>query len=506
MIGSCQSDNSEESVNSEPEEVDRNMFGKGMPRGLITNTDNAIPGYIMFSVTNSASTYLINRKGEVVHEWKSNYGVQGAYINDDGSIVVNANDVDFPIFAGGGESGRLQKLTWDSKLLWDFEYGNEEEHHHHDFAVMPNGNILAIAWEAKTSEEVLAVGRNPDQIPEAGLWPEKIVEIKPDGKYHGDIVWEWHIWDHLIQDFDKSKANFGNPSDHPELLDINKGRPMPPVITQDSMDILQAKGGQWRNRTAANRGSDIYHFNALNYNSDLDQITFSSPSLSEIFIIDHSTTSQEAASHHGGRYGKGGDFLYRWGNPQNYGRGDSTDQKLFSQHDIRWIEEGKPGAGNLTVFNNDVEGGPDSLDYSSVLEIAPPMDKEGNYTISKGKSFGPEEPGWKYISDDTISFFASFISGAHRMENGNTLINEGTKGRFFEVTPDRDIVWEYWVPYRGEIRKPNGDPYPPVPFTHIQFRSTFIPADHPAFDGKEMAPIDPQPEPFILPPQEKKEN
>ncbi|MEX2565600.1 MAG: aryl-sulfate sulfotransferase [Cyclobacteriaceae bacterium] len=477
---------------------DRNMFGHGIPRGLTIKSDGLTEGYVMFAVPNSASVYLINRKGEVVHEWKGNYGVLGAYLRDDGSLVQNAHDPDFPVFAGGGETGRLQKITWDNKIIWDFEYANEEFHAHHDFVVMPNGNVLAIAWEAKTAGEVLAAGRKPELIPKAGLWPDKIVEIEPQGGRGGKVVWEWHIWDHLIQDYDPKKANYGNSSEHPELLDLNIGDSLPPLISQDSLDILKAQGRAWRNESPENRGSDVYHLNSIKYNAELDQIAFSSPILSEIFIIDHSTTSKEAAGHTGGRWGKGGDFLYRWGNPQNYQRGDSTNRKLFFQHDIRWIEKGKPGAGNLTVFNNDIPN-KDSMNYSAIHEIHPPTDQDGNYLLEKGKSFGPEEPGWTYIAPDSVSFYSSFISSAHRMNNGNTFINEGAKGRFFEVTKEGKIVWEYLNPYRGEIRRPNGDPIPVMPMTYFGFRSTFIPADHPAFVNRKLEPIDPQPKVFILP-------
>lgn len=503
MIG-CNAPKPEEVTTAEkPEEgkeKDRNMFGLGIPRGLTLNTDKATPGYVMFPVTNSALTYLINRKGEVVHQWKGNYGVMGAYLSDDGSLIQNAFDPDFPVFAGGGESGRLQKISWEGKILWDFEYANEEYHAHHDFAVLPNGNILAIAWEAKGYDEVLAAGRKADMIPKAGLWPDKIVEIEPLDKMHGKVVWEWHIWDHLIQNHDPAKANYGNPADHPELLDVNIGDPLPAPITQDSMDILKASHQSWRNQTVDNRGSDVYHVNAINYNADLDQITFSSPDLSEIFIIDHSTTTKEAAGHSGGRWGKGGDFLYRWGNPQNYQRGDSTLQKLFHQHDVRWIEPGKPGAGNLTVFNNDIHGRADSMNYSAIYELTPPRDQQGHYIIEKNQPFGPEKPSWVYTAADTISFWSSFISGAHRMKNGHTFITEGTKARSFEVTPQGEIVWEYLNPYRGEIRHPNGDPVNPIPFTHFQFRTTFIPADHPGLAGRQLEPLDPQPDVFVLPP------
>lgn len=478
---------------------DRNMFGLHIPRGLKINSPDVADGYVLFAVPNSASFYLINRRGEVVHEWKGNYGVLGGYLQNDGSLIQTAVDPDFPVFAGGGEAGRIQKISWDSKILWDFEYANEDHLHHHDLTVMPNGHILAIAWTAKTAEQVAAAGRKPNMIPKAGLWPDEIVEIEPEGKTGGKIVWEWHIWDHLIQDYDAKKANYGKPANHPELLDFNVGDTVPPMISQDSMDILHKQGFAWRNQTPENIGSEVYHFNAIHYNPDLDQIVFSSPNLSEIFIIDHSTTTKEAAGHTGGRWGKGGDFLYRWGNPKNYHHGDSSNQMLFGQHNIHWIEKGKPGAGNLMVFNNDIPVYKDSTVCSAVYEFIPPTDDKGNYLLRKDTTFGPDKPVWSYVAPDSLSFWSSFISGAMRMSNGNTFINEGAKARFFEVTPDGKIVWEYLNPYRGNITKPNGDLVNPIPLTYFEFRATFIPADHPGLANKKLEPIMPQPTTFVLP-------
>ena len=480
--------------------MERNMFGHGIRRGLTVTSDGLAEGYVLFAVPNSALVYLINRQGEVVHQWKGNYGgmARTTYLMDDGSIIQNTVDPDFPVFAGGGEAGRIQKISWDSKVVWDFEYADEEAHVHHDISAMPNGNILAIAWEAKTANEALAAGRKPELIPKAGLWPDKIIEIQPQGHRGGKIVWEWHMWDHLIQDFDSRKANYGRPGDHPELLDFNVGTPVPPLISQDSMDVLKKMGRAWRNHTPENRGSDAYHVNAIDYNAELDQIAFSSPALSEIFVIDHSTTTQEAAGHKGGRYGKGGDFLYRWGNPANYRQGDSTHRTLFRQHDIRWIEKGKPGAGNFTVFNNDVHNR-NRMNYSAVYELVPPMDEKGNYIKEKGKAFGPAKPVWSYVAPDTVSFYSNFISCAHRMDNGNTFVNEGAKGRFFEVTSEGKIVWEYLNPYRGDLRQPNGDPIPAGPLTFIQFRSAFIPASHPALANRKLEPLNPQPKVFVAP-------
>jgi hypothetical protein len=152
------------SIEEKPEgPPDRNMFGLYMPRALIKTNENLSPGYILFCVPNSESTYLINRTGEVVHKWKDNYSPMGVYLQVDGSLFQNVHDPGFPVFAGGGQTGRLQKIAWGSKILWDYESSNEEYHTHHDFHVMPNGNILSIAWEAITKDQAIALGRNPDK-------------------------------------------------------------------------------------------------------------------------------------------------------------------------------------------------------------------------------------------------------------------------------------------------------------------------------------------------------
>ncbi len=484
----------------------RNMFGHFVPRGLIKTTEGLAPGYVMFAVPASGLTYLVNREGQVVHQWKGTYSAFNPYIMDDGSIFVGENDPDYPVFGFGGPYGRIQHIDWDGKILWSYELANDKQILHHDFAVKPNGNILAIVYDAISYEEAMELGRAPHRTPLSGPWMEKVIEIEPEGESGGKIVWEWNLIDHLIQDSDPDKLNYGDPALNPGLIDFNMGDSVPPALSQDSLDAMRKAGQGGRNLTRYNRGSDLFHFNAINYNPELQQIVISSPELSEVLIIDQSTTSEEAASHEGGRSGRGGDVLYRWGNPENYRHGDSTARKLMYQHDVRWIEPGKPGAGHLTVFNNNAPNVPDSLNYTTVFELETPLQADGTYRQEADGRYGPESPAWMYMAPDTLSFFASFISGAHRMENGNTLINAGPAGRFFEVTPEREIVWEYWNPYRGQEREPNGDPLDPMPMVYSTFRATFIPADHPALKGKELKPLDPQPEPYVMqkPPEEEK--
>ena len=247
------------------------------------------------------------------------------------------------------------------------------------------------------------------------LLPDYLIEVKPTLPYGGTIVWEWHIWDHMIQDFSAAKNNFGVVASHPELIDVNG-----PGI----------KIPQFWN-----------HVNGIDYNAVLDQIMISVRGNSELMVIDHGITRTQAATHAGGRYGKGGDILYRWGYAQQYDRGTGNDRKLYQQHHTHWIEPGLPGAGNILIFNNGLGRG-----YSSVDEIVPPASSSGAYTITGNAAFGPTAATWTYVGSPTSSFFSGEISGAQRLPNGNTLITEGVKGNLFEVTSAGEIVWRYVNP------------------------------------------------------------
>jgi hypothetical protein len=308
----------------------------------------------------------------------------------------------------------LQIIGWDGEVEWDYRLSDGNRYQHHDIVPMPNGNVLALAWEFKSRDEALAAGRKPDLLDGDKLFPESIVEIKPTGPTSGDVVWEWHLWDHLVQDFDSTKANYGTVAEHPELLDIN---------------FINGKGSDWN------------HSNGIDYNPDLDQIIINMRSMSEFYVIDHSTTTAEARVSAGGKQGKGGDFLYRWGNPQGYLRGRERDRTLWVQHNAHWIHPGLPGAGDILVFNNG-DGRPGG-NSSSVDQLHPPITAGGGYRLDAGKTYGPKELVWTYSATPKPDFYSSFISGSQRLPNGNTLICSGATSRFFEVTPEGEIVWEY---------------------------------------------------------------
>jgi hypothetical protein len=146
------------------------------------------------------------------------------------------------------------------------------------------------------------------------------------------------------------------------------------------------------------------------------------------------------------------------------------------------------------VFNNNVSG--PAGHHSAVLEFVPPMQSDGSYVVPEKGPFGPTEPVWKYEAPDKKSFHSGFISGARRLPGGNTLICSGADGRIFEVTREGKIVWEYWDPYSGQVRQPDGTlPQPVGEHTYAVFRAVKIPPQHPALAGRTLRPIDPQPQP-----------
>ena len=379
----------------------------------VTAAGEPYDGYTLISPNNVGNSYLLDMNGVAVKTWHgTGHPASMAYMLADSSILRPSMDP-VGLFQAGGAGGRIQRIDGADVVVWDFLFSTSDHQQHHDIEPMPGGNVLLIAWERKTQAEAEAAGR---QFIDRDMWPTLIVEVEPAGSSGGRVVWEWHAWDHLIQDVDPGLPNYGVISEHPELIDINASTVGP-------------EGGDW------------LHANAIDYHPQFDQILLSSKKTSEFYVIDHSTTSEEAAGHTGGNSGMGGDILYRWGNPQVYDRGDAADQYYYVIHGANWIDEGLPGAGHILTFNNGDRPGYVN-DYSTVAEIVPPVDEFGHYTIGPTASFGPDAPVWTH--GGPAGFYGGPRQcGAFRLPNGNTLISLAPGGVIFEVTAAGATVWEY---------------------------------------------------------------
>ncbi|MEI6683506.1 MAG: aryl-sulfate sulfotransferase [Bacteroidota bacterium] len=444
-------------------------FSQTRTMGLFLNdTLKAFHGYTVFAPKHNTMTYIINNEGRKCHEWSASTYPPGqtVYLLENGDLLRTCM-VQGGLSSGGGEGGRIEEYDWNDNLVWQFDYSTASYTQHHDIKRLPNGNIIMLVDEKKTLAEAIAAGFNPSNfqpevLQKGYMLPDCIIEIQPTYPVGGNVVWEWHVWDHLIQDYDASKLNYGVVSAHPELIDCDGDHRALPCF--------------WN------------HMNCIDYNPALNQIVMSVRGNSELWIVDHSTTTAQSAGHTGGVHNRGGDLLYRWGNPLTYGAGTISNQKYYEQHDVEWIKPGCPGAGDLMCFNNGV-----GRNYSSIDEIVPPVDASGNYPLVTGTAFGPASLTWTYVATPPQSLFALDISGAQRLPNGNTLIDNGPLGTFTEVTPAGEIVWKYIDPVDNAGPMWQGDSIPhdsihPDETLNSVFRVYRYAPGYAGFTGRDLTP------------------
>jgi hypothetical protein len=412
--------------------------------GLIRGDTTACPGYTLLAPMASNWVYLLDNKGRPVHRWHSAWsGAFATYLLEDGLLLR---------MGAGAINGRIELLDWAGDVTWSFVSPDSSFFPHHDAIRLPSGNILMIVYEYKTRAAAIAAGRDPARLLDNYLLPDGLREIDPATD---SVVWEWHAWDHLVQQYDTTRANYGVVRSHPELIDVNYG---------------------------PNR-ADWLHCNGIDYNAALDQVIISNRNFGELWVIDHGTTTAEARGHDGGRYGMGGDLLYRWGNPWVYKAGDTTGQHLYGQHNARWIRPGQRGAGNVLVFNNGYQR--PGTGFSTVEELTLPCDSLGRYTRPvPGQPFGPTAPVWVYGATPPEQFCSATISGAQRLPDGHTLVCQGEKGRIFEVGPDSQLVWEYVNPVSDTGVLHQGD----IDAGCSVFRATRYPPDYPGLAGRALVP------------------
>lgn len=434
--------------------------------GLISyNQSKSYDGYNLIYPHNQPHVYLLNNCGELVHMWEGEENTRPgntAYLLDDGRLVKTtrpASVVSDPIWAGGG-GATVEIRSWNNDLEWSFTLNDSTDRLHHDIEVLEKGGkltIAMIAWEKKNFEELLEAGRDTTVLERREFWPDYILEVDPETD---EIIWEWHVWDHLIQDRDASLSNFGNISENPGKVNINH-------------DFDGSGNPDWM------------HSNALDYDPRWDFLILSVPYFSEIWVIDHTTTTEQARGDSGGLSGKGGDLMYRWGNPQIYNQGDTSDQRLFFQHDANFIYDFipafDPNFGKIAVFNNRI-----GEDFSAATILDHGFDMYTWEFPFDGQVFGPTEPELTLTHpDNPQKVYSTGLSSFQYLPNGNYLITAGRTGYTFELTPDNEIVWEYITPLKAGFPVMQGDTSL-TSGSNLTFRLKRYPNDYSAFDGRDL--------------------
>ncbi|MEI6765903.1 MAG: T9SS type A sorting domain-containing protein [Bacteroidota bacterium] len=360
--------------------------------------------YTLYATKNGTQAYLIDTAdAPVIYKtWTFSSSKKSAYSSYliPGDTLVRSYKPSGNTWNTGPCHGGIQKIAWDGTIAWDYVYyQNGSYSPHHDICPMPNGNVLLICYEAKTAADATQAGCSSN----AAIYSEKIIEVKPTGATTGTIVWEWHLWDHLCQNYNSLKDNYVTSIvANPQLMNINY--------------------------TGTGTLPDRYHMNGIDYNANLDQIVFSMHFMNSAFVIDHSTTTSEAAGHTGGNSGKGGDFLYRWGNPASYG---ATGTAIFNViHDAHWISSDNPNYPDyLAAFEND----PGS---NSKVNIWNPPDSGYNYAHTYGTAYAPAAPNYTFTS----VFTSNNEGNSQQLPNGNMLVNNSF-GAVYEVNAAGTQIW-----------------------------------------------------------------
>ena len=388
--------------------------------GTVLNEPGAFDGYTLFAKHRGA--YLIDNAGQLRHKWDLPEGAIQVKLMSNGNLLMRSSDRLFELDAAGDEIWRT-KAAPGARI-------------HHDYLRLHNGNILLLLRSFKDKPELVAAGADPQFAPER-LFYSHLAEIAPTPPEGGEVVWEWSPWDHLIQDHDPSKPNFGVVGDHPERLDLNY-----PLAGLAAVRARLLRGRRFGS------GDNWMHANAIDYHEELDLVMITVRHWSELWVVDRGTTTEEAK-------GRSGDLLYRWGNPRTYRRGTAADQRLFWPHHAHWIKSA-PGAGNVLVFNNGWEFAGYQRDHSSIVELAWPG-LAGLQRPMPDRAWSPPEPSWEYTASPPSEFLSYRAGGVQRLPNGNTLICVAEQGVLVEVTPSGETVWKYVSPVGREILR-QGDP------------------------------------------------
>lgn len=300
----------------------------GIPTGVHRYfKDLCFDGYNLFSPYFYNETHLIDMEGNIVHTWKSDY-MPGlfAHLLPDGALVRGIRVPNMAVrFAG--TTGGFERFDWDGNLLQRYVKNDHDtdECLSHAFCPMPNGNTMVICLEKKTNEEAYARGRKLGTLPEEGelfegkvhkgLYLDYLMEIDQDN----NVVWEWHLWDHVGDAPDEFNLNYILPATHGYFSTV-----------------------------------DWVHFNAVDYNPRTDQVVVTCRNFGEFVIIDRKT----------------GKLVYRWGNPATHNRGRAPsycfdgDEQLFGPHNAHFLDN-----DNIQVFDNGCmrpQG-----NRSRVLEVCP---------------------------------------------------------------------------------------------------------------------------------------
>ena len=402
-----------------------NVYPKGT---TIYDPEKAWSGYTLMPIDKKGAV-LIDMNGNVVRYWKDFQGFPNKMLP--GGYIMGSLGARESVY-GYQDQADLTEIDWDGNVVWSFnkkEYIEEPDgkkkywlaRQHHDYqregnpvgyyvpgmeARVDGGNTLILCHEDVYNKK----------ISDKRLLDDCIIEVD----WEGNIIWKWNVNEHFKElGFDEVQKNvlFRNPNLHP----IDK-EGQSDWMHINSMSVLGPN--KWYDQ-----GDE--RFNPENIIWDARE--------SNICAIISKKT---------------GKIVWQIGPDFTKTRELKLIGQIIGQHHCHMIPQGLPGAGNILIFDNGGWAGygapsrtskdgskADLRDHSRILEINP-------VTLELVWSFtGADFTNVAMPITAPARFYSQLISSAQRLPNGNTLITEGCAGRLFEVTPEKEVVWEYYAPF-----------------------------------------------------------
>ena len=168
----------------------------GQP-GIRHNSESAFKAYTLATAENQGITYLLDNCGKIVNQWAGTSPRHHCKLTEEGHIIYI-------------QSNTIYEQDWNGNIVRAISPNTTDMYLDYEVIKLENGNYLAVSRRIIDDSEFEAIGWDPD-LPVPGH-TDGVVELDVDG----NIVWEWNIKDHTIQDQISSAPNFGNVKDHPE--------------------------------------------------------------------------------------------------------------------------------------------------------------------------------------------------------------------------------------------------------------------------------------------------
>ncbi|MBZ5577926.1 MAG: aryl-sulfate sulfotransferase [Acidobacteriia bacterium] len=389
----------------------------------IYDPSRAWSGYTVLSPLGTQAAVVIDMNGAIVKQWDGYVNSAGGPARIfPGGVIEGAAGANPP----HQESLELVERDFSGNVLWRFDHNEQIEtregkkiwatRQHHDWqredfpagyyspGVTPRiegGNTLILTHTNRVQPKVNASRMLED---------DRLLEVSWDGK----IVWEWVASDHIDEfHFD-----------------------------QDARAAIASVPAS--NAAPARASFDWLHINSATYVGPNHWYDDGDQRFAPNNVIVSSRESSFLAI-----VARDGSIVWQLGPDFSASPELRAIRQIIGQHNAHFIPKGLRGAGNILVFDN---GGPSGYGKPSSMAL----NGQGIYARPTSRVLEIDPVARKLVWSYTApTFFATNISGAQRLPNGNTLITEGPGGRVFEVTTEGTIVWEYIYPVFSGARSTN---------------------------------------------------